>query len=242
VITKLTVEVDRKETEVIRLASGLEVANRRIATLEGDMPSAAALDAIAGADTPSSTNVFLTAASTASLAPAVHTHAITDVTGLAAALSAKADFVHAHLIADVSGLQGYLDTIANKADLVHTHTMSEIVGLTAQMATKAETSDLLNKADLNHTHTGLLSDEQKAAVVNAPVWQASNDNPLITRGWYYYGAHALTFSSTSGPLNGGNLTTSEYGLVLKLRQGGQIYRVPCVWEGADPYPPIPYPS
>lgn len=35
VITKLTVDIDRKETEVIRLASGLEVANRRIATLEG---------------------------------------------------------------------------------------------------------------------------------------------------------------------------------------------------------------
>lgn len=35
VITKLTVEVDRKESEVIRIASALEVANRRIKTLEG---------------------------------------------------------------------------------------------------------------------------------------------------------------------------------------------------------------
>lgn len=35
VITKLTVELDRKETDVIRLGGALESANRRISTLEG---------------------------------------------------------------------------------------------------------------------------------------------------------------------------------------------------------------
>ena len=210
----------------------------RITTLEGDMPSADALDAIAGADAPSSTNVFLTATALTGVAVTGHTHAITDVTGLAAALSAKADFSHAHLIADVSGLQGYLDTIANKADLVHTHTTSEIVGLDAQLLTKAEVGDLAGKADINHTHTGLVSSDIKDALDNTPEATALATNPFITRAYYYNHYESVTYRTQGAPGISGDYTTTTHPLELSLRIGGQIYNVPARWLGTDPNPPV----
>ena len=214
----------------------------RITSLEGDMPSPGALAAIAGAAAPSASNVFLTQAGATGLAPAVHTHAITDVTDLATALAGKADLSHSHIIADITGLASLLANIDLKADITHTHSVSDIVGLVSALAAKAEDSDLDQKADINHTHTGLLSDDQKAAIVNSPYYTPDGDNPFITRGWYMYSPHSLTFFTSSGPLNGGNLNTSEYSLVIKLRHAGQIYRVPAVWEGFDPYPPYPVPN
>jgi hypothetical protein len=214
----------------------------RITSLEGDMPSPDALAAIAGADAPSASNVFLTEAGASGLAPAVHTHLITDITDLAATLAGKADLSHTHIIADIDGLATLLAGIDQKANITHTHSVSEIVGLVSALAAKADDSDLANKADINHTHVGLLSQDAEDSITNTPYYSATGANPVITRGYYYYGPHALTFFTSSGPLNAGNLTTSEYGLVIKLRQGGQIYRVPAVWEGYDPYPPIPNPN
>lgn len=210
----------------------------RIAALETDIPDTGALDAITGADNPSATNVFVTASALSGKADAVHTHVVGDVTGLVAALAGKADFSHAHLISDVSGLQTYLDQIASKADFNHTHTISEVLGLNDALNDKADVFDLNQKADLNHTHTGLVSDDIKAALQATSPYPADVDNPFITKQWYYNYFHSVTFFSTTGPLHSGNVTTTTHPLELGLRIGGQIYYMPMRWAGSDPNPPI----
>jgi hypothetical protein len=210
----------------------------RITAVESELPSADALAAIAGANAPSATNPFLTASGGSGKADAVHTHVITDIVDLVSALADKADFSHTHLIADVSGLRAELDTIQTKAPAIHTHPISDVLGLPEALDYKADADDLLGKADVNHTHDGLVTVDIKEALEAAPVYQGTADNPFITRQYYYNNYHSVTFFSTTGPLNDGNVTTTTHPLELGLRIGGQIYYMPMRWYGADPFPPI----
>lgn len=129
----------------------------RLTTLESSAFTTNQKAAIAGADAPSATNVFVTA-SGLTTGLGAHTQAISTITGLQTALDGKAPTSHAHTIANVTGLQTELDDLnSNKAEVTHTHIIADVTGLQATLDDKT-----------------VLTVNQKAAITGATTPSASN--------------------------------------------------------------------
>jgi hypothetical protein len=165
-------------TDVGNLATQVAGLDTRVGGLESTTLTVNQRAAIAGATTPSATNLFATeafvVAEGAGYAPLNHTHTTTSITGLSTALAGKADTVHAHITGDITGLDDTLTTmntsLAAKANSSHTHTIGQVDTLTGVLANKLSidefttaTQNLVTTAQLNaavsskasiiHTHS-----------------------------------------------------------------------------------------
>jgi hypothetical protein len=151
-------------TDVGNLATQVAGLDTRVGGLESTTLTTNQRAAIAGATTPSATNLFATEAFViaegANYAPLSHTQALTSITGLSAALAGKADAVHTHTTADVAGLEDSITTIntslAAKANSSHIHTISQVTDLTASLNGKlsiadftTQTADFVTDTELN---------------------------------------------------------------------------------------------
>jgi len=214
---------DTKDTELESRLGLLE------ATFTNDVK-----DALNEASTPSETNPFATTDDLDALAPAVHTHAIADVTGLTDALSGKALTSHTHTIAAVSGLQDILDNLdSGKAEASHTHSKSEISGLDDDIlridAIEIEIADIQSRT---------LTEAEREAIDQTPLFPATETNPFITRQFYYQGPHNLTYYDDITTTITGNYTSTTHPLEIGIRIDGNIYYVPARLGGVDPFPPV----
>jgi hypothetical protein len=101
----------------------------RIANIETISLSNDISDALNGASSPTSSNVFVTSTDLATKANTSHTHTIANITGLQTELDGKIGIGVSVSIADVTGLQTELDDLnTNKASVSHSHLVSDITG------------------------------------------------------------------------------------------------------------------
>ena len=180
-------------------------------------------NALSGAATPSSSNVFATMDDLDTKADLVHTHEIADVNGLQTALNGKASTSHTQAISTITGLQSALDTLSNgKANTTHTHSQSDITGLTSALSTI--TTDIANLAT-NEPTSG-----EKAAMTNASP-SPSAFNPFATVDYtttYVQSQECVNRtvqSNAGGYTNGGFLTHYPYEIVIVV--GGVSYAIPA---------------
>ena len=151
-------------TDVGSLATQVAGLDTRVGGLESTTLTTNQRAAIAGATSPSATNLFATeafvVAEGAGYAPLNHTHPTTSITGLSTALAGKSDTVHTHITGDITGLDDTLTamntSLAAKANSSHTHTISQVETLTSALAGKlaiteftATVADLVTENELN---------------------------------------------------------------------------------------------
>jgi len=130
----------------------------RILTLETTTLTSNQKAAVAGASTPSGSNVLIsTSALTSALAgysPTGHSHTIADVTGLQTALNGKASTTHTHAIEDITDLATELSDLSleltGKANTSHTHTLLNITDWASTYT--SINNAIAEKADEIHTH------------------------------------------------------------------------------------------
>ena len=151
------------QTDITALQAEIATLDNRISGSEGVMLTSGQYDAIDGATSPSSTNLFVTndALSTelTGYSQDGHTHGIFEVSGLQAALDAKSSVGHTHTTAAITDFTTSVNSlvttnIQGKADLLHTHTMGNITNLTTTLAAiQTDTANLnATKVTINHTH------------------------------------------------------------------------------------------
>jgi hypothetical protein len=101
----------------------------RIANIETVSLSSDISDALNGASSPTSSNVFVTSTDLATKANTSHTHTIANITGLQTELDGKIGIGVSVPISDVTGLQSQLDNLnSGKANTTHYHLTSDITG------------------------------------------------------------------------------------------------------------------
>lgn len=193
----------------------------RIADLETKALTTDQVAAIAGAATPSATNVFATADELNAKADAVHTHTIFQVEDLSTELAGKASAIHTHSIGEVSGLQSALNDLdSTKAETTHTHDIGEINGLT----------DQLNQIqiDLSNVAGAALTTDQKDAIELADTPSSGNVFITQTAMAAYVSTEAIP---TNVPVNFttivGNYNDVNYPYEITLTINGVDYKIPA---------------
>lgn len=182
----------------------------RLGTLETTLTTNVK-NALSGAASPSSTNVFATAAGLATKANTSHTHAIGDVTNLQTTLDGKASTSHTHSIANVTGLQTALDDLeSGKAEATHLHTISDVTGLQTSL------DDITN--DIGDLVATAPTTDEKAAMTNAGSPTASN--PFMVK------SDLATQTNGSG-FTTGSFNTTYYPEEITVTIGGVQYAIPA---------------
>jgi len=173
----------------------------RIANIETVSLSSNVRNALNGANSPTSSNVFVTADELATKADTNHTHTIANVTGLQTALDGKLGIGSSISISDIAGLQTDLDNLnSGKANTIHTHTVSSITGL--QTTLNGLQSSIDGKAEAIHTHN------------------ASDINDLNSGIVTSFGLSALTNYSTT-------IDVATYPYEISITLNGIVYKMPA---------------
>lgn len=179
----------------------------RIANIETVGFSTNVRNALNGASSPTSSNVFVTANELATKANTSHTHTIANITGLQTALDGKSGIGSPVSISDVSGLAVALsDLTTGKANLTHTHIVADVTGL--QTTLTGLSASIAGKADFYHTHE----------VINITDFSAG----VTTAVQSEYGFVAAGTTASPSPF-----TTTTYPFEISITIGSTVYKIPA---------------